>query len=228
MNIGVGSPVVPEGMRSCAAWLLPIYARVPSETLRLHLRRWIVLAEGGPAYSLSIRRLVERYYGVSIGAYSYWPWRQKPSVLHRGTRIGRYCWVADTVRTFTRNHPFDLLSTHGFFYNPTLGKVSGPPLCFGELEIAHGAWLGHNVTVVPPTRRIGIGAVVRPGSVVCVDVPDYAVVSGFPARRVGWRIPKDRIPTILESRWWERSPSRLGEILEVSRVPGVPSAPTAR
>jgi len=80
----------------------------------------------------------------------------------------------------------------------------------GELKIAHGAWLGHNVAVVPPTRRIGIGAVVRAGSVVCTDVPDYAIVSGFPARVVGWRIPKDRIPVVLASQWWERSPGQLG------------------
>jgi len=189
------------------------------------LRHWIVMSEGGPAYSLSIRRLVERHYGLCVGAYSYWPWRQKPSVLHRGTRIGRYCWVADTVRTFTRNHPFDLRSTHGFFYNPALGRVRGPPLCFGQLEIAHGAWLGHNVIVVPPTRRIGIGAVVRSGSVVCMDVADYAVVSGFPARVVGWRIPKDRIAGVLDLRWWERSPRELRGPTTEGHTPGFSSAP---
>ncbi|MEJ5239330.1 antibiotic acetyltransferase [Limisphaera sp. VF-2] len=191
------------------AWILPLYRAMASESLRKHLRRWIVRWENGPAFSGSIRKLLQQDYGLEIGAYSYWPWREKPSVLHRGTRIGRYCWVADTVRTFTRNHPFNLLSSHGFFYNPELGKVSGPSLSFGSLEIAHGAWLGHGVIVVPPTRRIGIGAVVRPGSVVCVDVPDYAIVSGFPARVVAWRAPREEIQTLLATRWWEQTPPKL-------------------
>lgn len=192
-----------------AAWILPLYRWLASESVQRFLRRWIVTRENGPAFSGTIRRLLQEDYGLEIGAYSYWPWREKPSVLHRGTRIGRYCWVADTVRTFTRNHPFDLLSSHGFFYNPGLGRVSGPPLCFGNLEIAHGAWLGHGVIVVPPTRRIGIGAVVRPGSVVCMDVPDYAIVSGFPARITGWRVPRTEIQGLLASRWWERAPAEL-------------------
>jgi len=115
-----------------------------------------------------------------------------------------------------------------FSWTETQRRFSRRLIASGNRKFLHGAGLGYNVTVVPPTRRIGIGAVVRPGSVVCMDVPDYAVVSGFPARRVGWRIPKDKIPALLQSRWWDRSPSRLGEILEVSQVTGVPSAPTAR
>lgn len=169
----------------------------------------MVKLEGGPAFSGSIRVLLRRHYGLEVGAFSYWPWREKPSVLHHGTKIGRYCWMADTVRTFTRNHPFHLLSSHGFFYNPALGKVRGPAVEFGSLEIGHGSWLGHGVTVLPPTKRIGIGAVVRSGSVVCMDVPDYAVVNGFPARVVGWRVPKTEVLRLLDSRWWEQPVQEL-------------------
>lgn len=214
-----------DGMLGRARWLLALYKRCGSETFRRPLRRCIVQWEGGPAFSLTIREILWRYHGLHIGAYSHWPWREKPGVFHRGTLVGRYCWIADTVRTFTRNHPSDLLSTHGFFYNPEMGKVSGAALTFGELEIGHGAWLGHNVIVVPPTRRIGVGAVVQPGSVVCMDVPDYAVVSGFPARVVGWRISKAEIAACVASRWWERSPRDLFET--VSGRPGEQAAQPA-
>lgn len=196
-------------MRHNAAWLLPLYSRIPMESVRARLRRWIVRWEGGPGFSITIRQLWKRFQGVEIGWYSYWPWREKPGVLHRGTSLGKYVWMADSVRTFTRNHPFHLRSTHGFFYNPALGKVAGPPLAFGILEIGHGAWIGPNAIIVPPTRRIGIGAVVRPGSVVCMDIPDYAVVAGFPARVVGWRFSKAEIAGLLESRWWEAAPQVL-------------------
>ncbi|GIX49810.1 MAG: hypothetical protein KatS3mg132_004 [Limisphaera sp.] len=195
-----------RGLRNGAAWLLPFYRLAGREVVRKRIRRWIVQTEGGPAFSSSIRRLLSQYHGLEVGAFSYWPWWLKPSVFHRGTRIGRYAWVSHDVRTFTRNHPLDLLSTHGFFYNPELGKVSSQPVSFGILEIGHGAWLGPGVIVLPPARRIGIGAVVQPGSVVCMDVPDYAVVSGFPARQVGWRVQKSEVEHLLASRWWERPP----------------------
>lgn len=167
--------------------------------------------EGGPAYSASIRSVLHKYYGIEVGCCSYWPWRQKPLVLHRGTRIGNYCYVANTVRTFTRNHPFHLLSSHGLFYNPELGRVTGPPVCFGKLDIEHGAWVGDRAIILPPAHRIGIGAVVRPGSIVCMDVPDYAIVDGFPARIVGWRVDKSLIPRLISSRWWEQAIVDLGE-----------------
>lgn len=193
-----------EGLCYKAHGLVLAYRWLRSETIHRCVRRWIVRCEGGPAFSGSIRELLRRHYGVEIGAFSYWPWREKPSVFHRGTKVGRYCWVADTVRTFTRNHPFDLLSSHGFFYNPLLGKVTGPLVRFGTLEIGHGAWVGHGAIILPPTQRIGIGTVIRPGAVVCMDVPDYAIAAGFPARVIGWRVPKAEIQRLLESRWWER------------------------
>lgn len=195
-----------QGLRVGGAWLLPFYGVARQERLRKIIRCWIVQVEGGPAFSGTIRKLLSRYHGVEVGAFAYWPWQLKPAVLPRGTRIGRYAWVADDVRTFTRNHPLDLRSTHGFFYNPELGRVRGAPMAFGVLEIGHGAWLGPGVIVLPPTRRIGIGAVAQPGSVVCMDVPDYAVVSGFPARQVEWRVDRSEVEHLLASRWWERPP----------------------
>ena len=198
-----------QGLRYGAGWLVTFYPVLRQETLRKRLRCVIVRAEGGPAFSGSVRRLLRRYHSLEVGAFSYWPWRCKPVVFHPGTRIGRYAWVADDVRTFTRNHPLDLLSTHGFFYNPDLGRVHSAPLMFGKLDVGHGAWLGPGVMVLPPTRRIGIGAVVQAGSVVCMDVPDYAVVSGFPARVIGWRVQKAEVERLLASHWWERPPQEF-------------------
>jgi virginiamycin A acetyltransferase len=130
-------------------------------------------------------------------------------VYHPGTSLGRYSYIADTVRTFTRNHPMNIRSTHGLFYNPALGRVKGAPLQFGRLTIGHGVWIGHNATLLPPSREIGHGAVIAPGSVVSADVPAYALVSGFPARVTGYRFAKERIEELLTSRWWEKGPGEL-------------------
>jgi acetyltransferase-like isoleucine patch superfamily enzyme len=53
------------------------------------------------------------------------------------------------------------------------------------VEIAQGASIGARATCVAPVR-IGAWATVAAGAVVVKDVPDFALVAGVPARRIGW------------------------------------------
>lgn len=53
------------------------------------------------------------------------------------------------------------------------------------VEIREGASIGASATCVAPVV-IGRWALVGSGSVVVKDVPDFAIVVGSPARRVGW------------------------------------------
>src|SRR5688572_9049500 len=98
-----------------AAIALRLYAMRSAERSRVVLRKWIVKLEGGPAYSLTIRELFERFHAVKVGVYTANPCAVSPRLFHRGTTFGRYSYIADTVRTFTRNHTTSTLSTHGFF-----------------------------------------------------------------------------------------------------------------
>ncbi len=194
---------------SWSAFALLLYRRLPSESLRSRLRRFLIASEGGPTQSRTIREILRRSQRLEIGLHSYWPHTQKPGVLHPGTQIGRYCSIADTVRTFTRNHPMNVKSTHGFFENPALGYAKSDLMDFGTLRIGHGVTIGHNAMVLRPAESIGEGAIIAPGAVVYSNVPPYSWVTGFPARVAGYRFPKDVIAKLLELRWGEKTPREL-------------------
>jgi UDP-2-acetamido-3-amino-2,3-dideoxy-glucuronate N-acetyltransferase len=53
------------------------------------------------------------------------------------------------------------------------------------VHVQEGASVGARVVVVPG-RVIGRYALVAAGAVVTRDVPDFALVAGVPARRIGW------------------------------------------
>lgn len=53
------------------------------------------------------------------------------------------------------------------------------------VQIGTGASIGARAVCVAPVR-IGAWATVAAGSVVTRDVPDFALVAGVPARRIGW------------------------------------------
>jgi UDP-2-acetamido-3-amino-2,3-dideoxy-glucuronate N-acetyltransferase len=73
---------------------------------------------------------------------------------------------------------------------PRAVDPDGRPLRGGDWEpvgvrVAAGASLGAGSVCVAPVR-IGRWAMVAAGAVVTGDVPDFALVAGVPARRIGW------------------------------------------
>jgi UDP-2-acetamido-3-amino-2,3-dideoxy-glucuronate N-acetyltransferase len=56
---------------------------------------------------------------------------------------------------------------------------------YATTRVRYGASIGANATVVCGTT-IGEWAFIAAGAVVTKDVPDYALMAGVPARRIGW------------------------------------------
>ena len=74
--------------------------------------------------------------------------------------------------------------------HPRAVGVDGQPRSAGEWQpvrvlVREGASLGARVVCVAPVT-IGRWAMVGAGAVVVSDVPDFALMVGVPARRVGW------------------------------------------
>ena len=179
---------------------------------------WLIRVEGGMYESATARKILQKYHGVEIGAYSYGECFS-PGKFPQNVRVGRYVSIAGDVRVFTKNHPIDRLSTHPFFYDKRLGIVSDEKLNRGQLLIEHDAWLGIRSIITPGCNRIGIGAVVAAGAVVTKDVEDFAVVAGIPAKVIKFRFDQKTRKTILESQWWERSLDDLKEDMDHLTLP---------
>lgn len=208
-----------EGRRSIAGpslcWL---YGLLRRRAIRSVIRWLAGRIEGGELYSLTLRDVMRRYHGVEVGLYS----DGAPFVLgafRPGTKVGRFCSITETVRAFNANHPMNLKSTHGFFYNPALGVVGEDLISRGLLTIGNDVMIGHNAVILPSVREIGDGAVIGAASVVHDDVPAYAVVVGHPARVVRYRFGKERIAELLNSRWWNQSLDELRRDLQSFREP---------
>ena len=56
---------------------------------------------------------------------------------------------------------------------------------FGETLVKRGATIGANATIVCG-NTLGAYCMIAAGAVVTKDVPDYALMAGIPARRIGW------------------------------------------
>jgi UDP-3-O-[3-hydroxymyristoyl] glucosamine N-acyltransferase len=129
------------------------------------------------------------------------------AVLGRNCIVGRGAYVGAGVRMGDNCK----LQNHALVYEPAVlsdGVFVGPGAVFtndhfpraitpdGEIKkasdwepvgvtVGRGASIGARAVCVAPVR-IGAWALVAAGAVVVVDVPDFALVAGVPARQVGW------------------------------------------
>ena len=122
-------------------------------------------------------------------------------VGHERIEIGDDIWTGHYVYVTDQNHGYE-----------DLDLPIGTQMWKNEpVSIGSGSWLGHGAIVLPGSR-IGRHVVIAAGAVVAgIDVPDYSVVAGVPARvvrryvggRLGHRPPRRlsvRTPDLLRGR----------------------------
>jgi len=110
-------------------------------------------------------------------------------VAHERVEIGDDIWTGHYVYITDQNHGYEDLAT-----------PIGTQMWRNEpVSIGSGSWLGHG-SVVLPGSRIGEHVVIAAGAIVAgIEVPDFSVVAGVPARVVrryvegeGWiPVPRD-------------------------------------
>ncbi len=189
-----------------------------------HLRRYVSSLcnrlEGGVFFSSTLRSIILKYHGVTVGKYSYGPC-MIPGELPKGTSVGAYCSFAEGLKIYRRNHPTNTLSQHPFFYNAALGIVPQDTIQLdaeNPLKIGNDVWIGSRVTILPSCKNVGNGAVIAAGAVVTKDVQAFSIVAGQPAREIGSRYSSNLVRKLSEVKWWELSlPELLACGIEVDQ-----------
>lgn len=165
-----------------------------------------------PAFVFDPRRIKN----CTLGAFSYINGHYTSSLY--GTRVGRYCSIAESVVIGAPEHPVDQFTTHPFaftrrkylphFYQfeefaALAPDEDAPPTFIPPMvtTLGHDVWVGAGAFI----RRgvtVGDGAIVAAHAVVTKDVPPYSIVVGNPARVLRLRTSEALIERLLALQWW--------------------------
>lgn len=160
--------------------------------------------------NVRLRKWFQEKQRIEVGLYSYGcfdQWRMPGPLV-----IGRYCSIANTVRSAPINHPFEALTTHPVLYEARFGVVPKDIEYHDPQVIEDDVWIGHNAILLPSCRRVGRGSIIGAGAIVTRDVPRYAIVAGNPARVLRQRFSDAMAEAIEQTRWWELDPTELARI----------------
>ena len=181
--------------------LLALYSRYRSEEgcFESHLRRVIFRAmcrtvghalQVGPGVVMKHPETMELGDAVFIGAQTMIQGR------YDGTcQIGNHVWIGPHAYFDARNLILEDYVGWGpgakVLGSSHTGEPIDVPIITTELSIkpvviGYGADIGTNATILPGVH-VGAHSIVGAGAVVTVDVPEYAVVAGVPARVIRHR-----------------------------------------
>jgi virginiamycin A acetyltransferase len=127
-----------------------------------------------------------------IGAYTYIGY----NCTITKALIGRYCSIANNVAIGVGEHLIEKISTSSLFYDNPYETLTQ-----NDCTVGNDVWISTNC-VIRRGVKVGNGAVIGANSFVNIDVPEFAIVAGSPARIIKYRFNPDQISIINESEWW--------------------------
>ncbi len=176
------------------------------------------------ATKLKLANVIPSYMKFVCGDYTY----GAPKLLTtkedapRLLSIGNYCSIADEVAIFVGRfgiHKTSTLTTFPLGMSleghdlKALGGYNSQKLPENlDVVIGNDVWIGYRAIIMAGVT-IGTGAVIGAGAIVTRDVAPYSVVVGSPAKHIKFRHDERIRQALLESKWWEYTPTELGELL---------------
>lgn len=142
-------------------------------------------------------------------------------------KTGRYCSIGPEVFCAYGKHPTNYLSTHPAFYSDS--SAEGFTYCkkktfeeesFAEADykvvLGNDVWLGARVTLLEGIK-VGDGAIIAAGAVVCSDVEPYSIYGGVPAKKIRDRFTSEQISELSKRghlKWWEMKEEELEQLVD--------------
>ena len=135
-------------------------------------------------------------------------------------KIGRYCSIANDVRTIIGTHPSkNFVSTHPCFYSLYCqgGFTYANEERFDEYKYAENkynvvlgndVWIGYGARIMAGVT-IGDGSIIGAGAIVTKDVAPYTIVGGVPAKVIRKRFEDEDIEFLLKLKWWDWSVEKI-------------------
>ena len=187
-------------------------------------RNPLILPGGTPHLPSVFLRAVIDHPNIEVGEYTYYDDDSLPEdyaaaiapYLFPGAperlSIGRFCQIAKGVQCITAsaNHPMSGITTYPFaIFDPERFPTYRASLLRGEdTVIGNDCWLGREAMLMPGAT-LGNGVIVGARAVVRGNVPDYAIVTGNPAKVVRKRFSDVEIATLNKIAWWNWEPERI-------------------
>ena len=132
-----------------------------------------------------------------------------PNAMIASANIGRYCTIGSHVITESTLYWQQNLSSSDMLNNAIYIGREGIKTSFTQMEcplitIGHDVKIGSHCIICPETNlNIGIGAIIKSGSVVDHDVEPYSIIRGASGQIVGKRFSDKVIDELLGSKWGE-------------------------
>lgn len=135
------------------------------------------------------------------------------------TDIGSYCAISWDCTINALEHPLQHATISAFPYVPEVGGfVSRRNQEYKRVKIGHDVWMGAG-SIVLPGVTVGNGVVIGAGAVVTKDVPNYAIVTGVPARILRYRFSDEIIHGLEDVCWWDWPESKVRKHIALFQVP---------
>ena len=171
---------------------------------------------------------------IEVGEYTYYSDLvnkpedfQKNNVLYLDDcfkdmlHIGRYCAIASGAKFLMNasNHKLSAFTTYPFriFSAPGWGdgERTRADIHFkGDIVVENDVWIGYDATILPGAK-ICDGAIIGAKAVVTGTVPPYAIAAGNPARIIRMRFDDETIALLLRIQWWNWSPEKIAEHIDI-------------